>query len=225
MTTSNVIPLPIPSPATATGWDTAVFSKLAEWERTPLEADAEFDPPTPESIRVARAQAVMLRDAGEPPPTRVGPDGSGGVAFEALDGRVLVVRIEISDVGRVDRYTVGIDGRTMQHTSVVRWAGHPRLPSTGPSRSTTRKSSCDEPRRRSAPIRPGCRNWTSSCRIGRTARTGCRSPAGSTPTRTRSAGRHRRAGRATWDSSPLARFAGPGWTWCPTRGRATSGTH
>ena len=102
------------------GWDVVVFSKLAEWERAAPPADAEFDPPTATSLSAARAQATVMRDAGDPPPTRIGPDGSGGVAFETLGGSTLIRRVEISDAGQVDLYEFAPDGRTMRHTAVGR---------------------------------------------------------------------------------------------------------
>ena len=109
----------LPSDA-AENWDAVVFAKLAEWDRAPLTADTEFDPPTTASLAAARAWAAARQDAGEPPPTRVGPDGSGGVAFETLSGAALIQRVEISDAGRVDLYEFEAGGRAMRHTPVTR---------------------------------------------------------------------------------------------------------
>lgn len=120
MTVLNVNAVLSGTPVSPAGWDVVVLSKLIEWERVPMPADAEFDPPTAASLLAARAQAAAMRDAGDPPPTRVGPDGSGGVAFETLVGSSLVRRVEVSDVGQVDLYDFTPDRQTMRHTAVRR---------------------------------------------------------------------------------------------------------
>lgn len=70
-------------------WNRFIDANLVEWGRNPqaLE-DEDFDPPSPEVIDRACDVAMRFRDRGEPPPTRVVPDGEGGISFERVDGKL-----------------------------------------------------------------------------------------------------------------------------------------
>jgi len=64
-------------------WDEFIDRVLVEWGRNPdaLEDD-DFLAPGLEIIDMACQVAIAFRDEGFPPPTRVVPDGEGGVCFE-----------------------------------------------------------------------------------------------------------------------------------------------
>lgn len=68
-------------------WDSFIDGSLMEWGRdaSPLE-DEGFVPPSPEVIKLACRTAMALRDEGLAPPTRVVPDGEGGISFEQVEG-------------------------------------------------------------------------------------------------------------------------------------------
>lgn len=72
-------------------WEEIIDSKLIEWGKDP---SALADPgegivaPSLQSIKIASEVAQSARDAGWPPPTRVVPDGEGGIAFERQSGGV-----------------------------------------------------------------------------------------------------------------------------------------
>lgn len=70
-------------------WDGFIDADLVEWGRDPqaLE-DEDFDPPNTEVVKLACKVAMSLRDEGIVPPTRVVPDGEGGVSFERVDGKL-----------------------------------------------------------------------------------------------------------------------------------------
>jgi len=68
-------------------WDRMIDSTLIEWVRgTAAMEDDGFVPPTPEVISRACEVAMALRDQGWVAPTRIVPDGEGGIAFEHIDG-------------------------------------------------------------------------------------------------------------------------------------------
>lgn len=119
MTMMHVTTAPLEAAQRATTWEAAVFAELSRLEAGAAEAaDDEFDPPSPASFRAARAYAAACRNVGDVAPTRVVPDGSGGIAFETLDGHTLTHRVEFADVGTVDRYTFDVGGQTMTHERV-----------------------------------------------------------------------------------------------------------
>ena len=69
-----------------TGWDRFIYGTLVEWGRdvTALE-DEDFVPPNPDVIKQACEVAFEFRDAGDVPPTRIVPDGEGGISFEWVE--------------------------------------------------------------------------------------------------------------------------------------------
>ncbi len=70
-------------------WITLVDTVLVEWGRNPsaLE-DEDFIPPNPDVINLACRVALECRDAGHPAPTRIVPDGEGGICFERVEGSI-----------------------------------------------------------------------------------------------------------------------------------------
>lgn len=68
-------------------WDGFIDTDLVEWGRNPQEMeDEDFDPPNAEVVYLACRVAMSLRDEGIDPPTRVVPDGEGGISFERVEG-------------------------------------------------------------------------------------------------------------------------------------------
>ena len=79
-------------------WDRSIDDTLVEWGKDPMALeDDDFIPPSPDVIDFACQVATELRDEGAPPPTRVVPDGEGGVSFERVDGDVSVALNIYSD--------------------------------------------------------------------------------------------------------------------------------
>lgn len=68
------------------GWDKFIYDTLVEWGKdvTALE-DEDFIPPNPDVIYLACRVAMKCRDKGFVPPTRVVPDGEGGISFEWVE--------------------------------------------------------------------------------------------------------------------------------------------
>jgi hypothetical protein len=97
----------------AAAWGKIIDEKLVELERTPMASDDEFDAPTLKAIQAARRWATDMRDAAQPAPSRVSPDGSGGISFELYDGHNLTHRLAVSDDGNVDHYYFRSDGRVV----------------------------------------------------------------------------------------------------------------
>ncbi len=71
------------------GWDGFIDSPLVEWGRdtTALE-DEDFVPPNPDVINLACKVAMSFRDEGIVAPTRVVPDGEGGISFERVEDKI-----------------------------------------------------------------------------------------------------------------------------------------
>ncbi len=70
-------------------WDEIIDSILIEWGKNPsllADPDEGIPPPTPQCIRLANQLALAIRDLAQPPPSRVVPDGEGGVSFESVAG-------------------------------------------------------------------------------------------------------------------------------------------
>ena len=70
-------------------WERLIDGRLVEWGRdaSPLEDEEGFTPPGLEVVSLACHIAMLLRDEGLAPPTRVVPDGEGGISFERIEGR------------------------------------------------------------------------------------------------------------------------------------------
>ncbi|MCD4825082.1 MAG: hypothetical protein K8S55_10770 [Phycisphaerae bacterium] len=72
-------------------WDRFIDDTLVEWGRNiSILEDENFEPPSAEIINLACTVALDLRDAGGTPPTRIVPDGDGGISFERVDGTSFV---------------------------------------------------------------------------------------------------------------------------------------
>ena len=77
-------------------WEKVIDYQLVEWGRDPsVFADDGLEPPSIDTIALARKVAVVLREHGWESPQRVIPDGEGGMAFEWADGPVF----ESVDIG------------------------------------------------------------------------------------------------------------------------------
>ena len=73
------------------GWDGFIDRCLVEWGRDPSAlADEGLIPPSLKAINLACDIAMVFKDQGLAPPTRVVPDGEGGVSFERVDGNLFV---------------------------------------------------------------------------------------------------------------------------------------
>lgn len=98
-------------------WQAIIDDKLVEWGRD-LAALSESDliPPTPLAIQAAIAVAMQFRDADEPPPARVAPDGDGGVVLERWTGSC-AESIEVNRVGRIE-LVVLFNQRVIQRISL-----------------------------------------------------------------------------------------------------------
>ena len=72
-------------------WSRFIDGKLVEWGRDVAALEDEgFAPPSLDVINLACQIAMELRDEGAVPPTRVVPDGEGGVSFERVEGTLSV---------------------------------------------------------------------------------------------------------------------------------------
>ena len=99
-------------------WDDIIDRTLVEWGRDPtaLEED-ELIPPTLESVQLATRVARVFRDVGAPPPTRVVPDGDGGIVLERWSGNQ-TESFEISAYGRVE-CVVWVDRSVVQRIELL----------------------------------------------------------------------------------------------------------
>ena len=72
-------------------WNKFIDGSLIEWGRDPTVLEDEgFIPPSLEVVRLACQVAVDFRDERLPAPTRVVPDGEGGICFERIEGSMSV---------------------------------------------------------------------------------------------------------------------------------------
>lgn len=100
-----------------TAWGQVYNGKLIEWGLHPEALlDEEFEPPSSEVIALAANLVRTLRDAGCPAPTRVVPDGEGGVSFERDDGRVFE-EIDVLEDRTIDML-VFLDGRLVDRVTI-----------------------------------------------------------------------------------------------------------
>ena len=68
-------------------WQRFMDDTLLEWGRDIADLEDEnFEPPSIEIIGLAYTVASKGRDKGWLPPTRIVPDGEGGISFERADG-------------------------------------------------------------------------------------------------------------------------------------------
>jgi hypothetical protein len=73
-------------------WDAVIDRRLLEWALHPNLLDEEgLIAPSRETIRIACRIAAEMRNHGLPSPTRVVPDGDGGIVFELVVGSSLEV--------------------------------------------------------------------------------------------------------------------------------------
>lgn len=70
-------------------WNRFIDGTLVEWGRdVAVLKDEGFIPPSLDVVNLACQVAMSLRDAGCAPPTKIVPDGEGGISFERVVGRV-----------------------------------------------------------------------------------------------------------------------------------------
>lgn len=83
----------------------AVTRKLEAWCTTRALAEYEIEAPTPHSISAAMAVAEHFVRQGVPQPSRLSPNGAGGISFEFRRGTSLEV-LEVTANGSVhyERY-------------------------------------------------------------------------------------------------------------------------
>jgi hypothetical protein len=68
-------------------WEKFFDDTLIEWGRdTAALEDEGFIPPSIEAVNQACKVVRDCQDAGWPPPTKIVPDGEGGISFERTDG-------------------------------------------------------------------------------------------------------------------------------------------
>lgn len=71
------------------GWERMINSFLIPWGQDPsLLDDDENTPPSTRIIQLAARVAIEFRDADDPAPLRVVPDGEGGISFEWQEGKL-----------------------------------------------------------------------------------------------------------------------------------------
>jgi hypothetical protein len=84
------------------GWRPLIDQQLVEWGLNPasLEDDG-VSPPSAIAIHLASRLALILRDRGQRAPTRIVPDGSGGISFEWESDRIFTT-VNISPSGAIE---------------------------------------------------------------------------------------------------------------------------
>ncbi len=72
-------------------WQRFIDYTLVEWGKNISDLEDEnFEPPNIDIINLACTVATELQDKGWLPPTRIVPDGEGGISFEHADGTYFV---------------------------------------------------------------------------------------------------------------------------------------
>lgn len=93
-------------------WDNILDHVLVEWGRDPSSlGDEDFFPPSTQVVGLACELAQYFRDSESPAPSRVVPDGDGGIAFE-WDSGELSLALEIDD-------ELNVEGLTFQNHRLV----------------------------------------------------------------------------------------------------------
>ncbi len=68
-------------------WARIIDGQLIEWGGNPEQLeDDDIEAPSREVISVASSLALMMRNRAMPAPSRVAPDGEGGIVFEHREG-------------------------------------------------------------------------------------------------------------------------------------------
>jgi len=102
------------------GWQGIIAKTLDAWHRNPSELeDDDIRPPSSDTIALARQLAQRLCDRGSHPPTRIVPNGSGGITFERHDGTSIetfrihadqsVELVAFDDCRIVNRHPIDVD--------------------------------------------------------------------------------------------------------------------
>ncbi len=85
-------------------WNSVIDNCLIEWGRNPdlpADNDPDFIPPSPEIVCLAAETVNKMRSQKSPAPTRVVPNGDGGITFSRHDGPFYQV-VEIDADGTVE---------------------------------------------------------------------------------------------------------------------------
>lgn len=100
------------------GWQQIIDGDLAEWSKNPEQfEDDGYKAPSLETIALAARIASACRDAGWPAPSRVVPDGEGGIAFNRHDGSLFEIT-EIRANGEVEQL-VFRDSKLIQRRRII----------------------------------------------------------------------------------------------------------
>lgn len=100
-------------------WQRIVDHQLVEWGKDPGQLeDDQIIPPSAVAIQTAIDLAYFFRDKSMTAPTRVVPDGDGGVVFEREAGNVFET-IEIEEDGTVELLHC-IDGAVRYREVILR---------------------------------------------------------------------------------------------------------
>ena len=95
------------------GWQKLIDHRLIEWGRDPSQLeDDDIEAPSGEIISIACQLAYDMRNNDLPFPTRIVPNGEGGIVFERIDGLVFET-MEIDDSGSIESTTF-IDSRLVR---------------------------------------------------------------------------------------------------------------
>lgn len=88
------------------GWQRVIDEKIIEWGRPEnSEPDDDYDPPTGPALKSGLEIIRQMSDLGLLPPTRVVPDGDGGLVFELRNPSV-VSTIHIYKNGEAENYVL-----------------------------------------------------------------------------------------------------------------------
>lgn len=79
------------------GWQEFIDGELHDWASGMPDYEAEgLRGPSLLVLNLAREIATRFRDSGALPPTRISPNGEGGIVFERLEGPALIL-LEIQE--------------------------------------------------------------------------------------------------------------------------------
>lgn len=97
-------------PKNREGWDKLIDHRLIEWGSNPSQLEDDgIEVPSRESIKIACQLAYVMRNNESPFPTRIVPNGEGGIVFERMKGQTFIT-IEIDENGSLE-ITEFIDSR------------------------------------------------------------------------------------------------------------------
>lgn len=99
-------------------WPEEIDGRLADWEQRPDQLQDEgVEAPTRAIVGLARRCAGYLSERGAPAPSRIVPDGDGGMVFEWLKGPI-VESIENADDAAIE-YLRFVDSRLVHRQALA----------------------------------------------------------------------------------------------------------